>query len=98
MHLFIDGTDLRQSQSRDEGADQAGSRQIDSFAKRAAQHRESNTMPVRGEASQEAVSLGLGHAPLLTPYRNFRMTLREPGGYLLQVVEAAEEGEIVAGV
>ena len=95
--LFVDRVHLGQAEGRDEGADQPFARQVDAFAERAAQHREADPAPARGEAIQEGGAFQLAHPARLAPGRNVRVPCLEGVRRLLQVVEAAEEGQVVAG-
>ena len=96
-HLFLDGRDRGQRQRGDEGADQARPRQVHAFAEHAAQHCETHAPPARREARQEGLPLFGWHGLGLAPLRQVRAQARQPVGGLLQVLEAAEEGQVVAG-
>jgi hypothetical protein len=84
-------------EARDEGADQAAARQVDALAERAAEHGEADALAALLEARDEAVAVGFEHAARLRPHRHAGVPRREGGARALQVVEAAEEGQVVAG-
>src|SRR6185437_5508646 len=97
LHLIVHGADLRQAQSCNEGSNQARPGQVDTFAEGSSQHRETDALALRGESLQETVAGTFRHAALLAPQRNLRAAPPKIAGDLLQIVEAAEESQIVAG-
>jgi len=93
---LVDGIHLRQPQRGDERADQAPAGQIHAFGKHAAEHGEADAPSMLGEARQKIVPPVLVHARRLSPQRQLRMGLLQAVGDLPQVVEAAEEAQIIA--
>jgi len=97
FELLVDRVHLRQAEGGDEGADQARAGQVDAFGEGAAEHREADALAVGLEAFQEGVAGGFVHAPVLGPDGEVRVALAQGGEGLVQVVVAAEEGQVVAG-
>src|SRR5690606_4053022 len=62
----------------------------------AAQHREANALAFKCKTRQEAVTVSLTHAACLLPDRHLRMAVLHQLRDLLQIIEAAEEGQIIA--
>src|SRR5690606_28509270 len=89
--LLIDGIDLRQPERGDKRTDQAFARQVDAFAKGAAQHRKTDALPGRIEPLKERRARGFVHAPRLRPVRDGGMALTELRDHLVEIIEARKE-------
>ncbi|RMT39739.1 Aryldialkylphosphatase [Pseudomonas syringae pv. solidagae] len=96
LELFVDRIELRQPQGGDERADQACARQVDTFTKRAAQHGKTDALTAQGEPVEKRVALTLAHPPCLQPEADVRVGARHQLGDLLQVIETAEERQVIA--
>src|SRR5687768_10704004 len=96
LDLLVDGIDLRQPEGCDKGSRQALAGEVDAFGKGSAQHGKSYPVSRRGEACQKVRLFSLFHSTRLLPDRNFRVSCPEQQRDHLQVVEAAEECQIIS--
>jgi hypothetical protein len=55
LDFFVHRMELRQAECRDEGADQAATREVYAFGEGAAQHREADALTGRGEPPENLV-------------------------------------------
>src|SRR6185437_8379969 len=96
--LPVDRIQLWQPEGGDKGADEAPARKIDALGKRPSQDGETDSAGMLFEAREKRLALCLGHPRTLPPDRDPGVA---PGELLrdrLQVLEAAEEGQVVSGL
>ena len=97
-HLFVDLVHLRQAQRCDKSADQLLPDQIDTFRERAAEHRKSHTVVRASKPREKRVAGRFVHARFLRPDRQSGMTLAHQRDHLLQVIETAQETQVITGL
>ena len=97
-HLVLRHGHRRQAQGGDESPDQPRAGQVHTFREHPAQHGKADALALRAETCQKFLPCAGPHAPVLTPLRDVRALRNQLASRLLQVVKAAEEGQVVAGV
>ena len=68
------------------------------FGEHTAQHREADALPASLEPRQETLPRLGAHAPVLAPLGDVGALQRQAVSGLFEVVEAAEESQVVAGM
>ena len=70
---------------------------VAALCKRTAENGEKNHAAIDGEPRQRGFAFGFVHTPTLSPSRDASVARRQLAHPLFQVVEAAEEGDVVPG-
>ena len=94
--MFVHRVHLRQAERGNESTDEAAARQVDALAEGAAQHRKADALALIGETGHKGIAIGFVHATRLRPYGNRGVVFLQSVERLPQILEAAEEGEVVA--
>lgn len=94
---FMPGIERRQSQGGHKGTNQLFPRQIYTFTEHPTQHRKSHAPGRLPEARQKIFPLRWCHGRMLRPPGHIRGQFGQGPGDLIQIPEATEEGQIMAG-
>ena len=94
--LVLHRRQRRQPQRGDECANQPRAWQVYPFSENATQHREGDAIAIRKKAFKEAVARSSTHGARLAPLHYRGMPHCQPVRSLLEVIETAEESDVIA--